>query len=173
MSKRSYHGATSHSFKWSWKVKILTSGSTVKVAKDRTIDPALLFQRFLVVSQTGDLQIDKMMNYELSPYPMSLFEAKNILCQLDKPQLAEAIRNYASPKSDNSITQTVPGTDHYVLDGGSLLHHLNWMERCTYSSIADDYASFTVKHYAKAIVVFDVYGAGPSIKNCAHQHRTR
>ena len=56
---------------------------------------------------------------------MSLFEAKNILHQLDKPQLAEAIRNYASPKSENAITQTVPGTDRYVLDEGSLLHHLN------------------------------------------------
>ena len=60
------------------------------------------------MSQTGDLQIDEMMNYELSLY---------ILRQLDKPQLAEAIRNYASPKSDNAITQAVPGTDHYVLYG--------------------------------------------------------
>ena len=60
------------------------------------------------MSQTGDLQIDEMMNYELSPYPY----------QLDKPQLAEVIRNYASAKSDNAISQTVPGMDHYVLDGG-------------------------------------------------------
>ena len=90
MSECSYHGGTSRSFKRSSKVKTLASGSVVKVAEDRTIDPALLFQRFLVVSQTGDLQIDEMMNYELSPYPMSLFEAKNILRQLDKPQLAEA-----------------------------------------------------------------------------------
>ena len=104
---------------------------------------------------------------------MSLFEAKNVLRQLDKPQLAEAIRNYASPKSDNAITQTVPGTDHYVVDRGSLLHHLKWMERCTYGSIADDYASFTVEHYAKATVVFCVYGTGPSIKDFAHQRRSR
>ena len=45
------------------------------------------------MSQSGDLQIDEMMNFELSPYAMSLFEAKNILCQLNKPQLVEAIRN--------------------------------------------------------------------------------
>ena len=77
----------------------------VKVA----VDPALLFLRFLVVSQTGDLQIDEVMNYELSPYPMSLFEAKNILRQPGKPQLAEEIKNYASLKSDNAVTQTVPG----------------------------------------------------------------
>ena len=150
MSEYSYHGVT-------------------KVAED----PALLFQRFLVVSQTGDLQIDEMINYELNPSPMSLFEAKNILRHVDKPQLAKAIRKYVSPKSDKAMTQTVQWTDHYVLDGGSLLHHLKWMERCTYSSIADDYASVTVKHYAKATVVFVVYGAGPSIKDCVHQRRSR
>lgn len=44
---------------------------------------------------------------------------------------------------------------------------------CTYSSIADDYASFTVKFYAKTTVVFDGYGVGPSIKDNAHQHRNR
>ena len=47
------------------------------------------------------------------------------------------------------------------------------MEMCTYSSIADDYASLTVKHYAKATVVFGVYGAGQSIKDYAHQRRSR
>ena len=56
----------------------IPSSRAVKVAEDRTIDPALLFQRFLVVSQTGDLRLDEVMNYELCPYPMSLFEAKNI-----------------------------------------------------------------------------------------------
>ena len=47
------------------------------------------------------------------------------------------------------------------------------MKRCTYSSIVDDYASFTVQHYGKATVVFGVYRAGPSIKDCAHQRRSR
>ena len=31
------------------------------------------------MSQTGDFQIDEVMNYELSPYPMSLFESKEHL----------------------------------------------------------------------------------------------
>lgn len=112
---------------------------------------------FLVVSQTGVLQIDEVMNYELSTYP--------ILRQPDKPQLAEAIRNYNSPKSYNAVAQAVPGSDHYVLDRG--LHRLKWMEGCTYSSITD-YASFTVKHYAKATVVLMVMGLGQ-----AHQRRSR
>lgn len=85
------------------------------------------------------------MNYELSLYPMSLFNAKDILRQPDKPQLAEAIqvRHYVSSKSDNAVTQKLLGTDHYVLDGGSLLQGLKGMEGCTYSSNADDYDSFS------------------------------
>ena len=102
-----------------------------------------------------------------------LFEAKNILRKPDKPQLAEAIRNYAKSKSDNAVTETVPMTDHFGLDGGSLLHRVKWIEGSTYSSIADDYASFTVRHYARATVVFDGYGVGPSIKDGTHQRRSR
>ncbi|KAG1681449.1 hypothetical protein GQR58_011839 [Nymphon striatum] len=119
------------------------------------------------------MTIGEVMKYELCPYPLSLFEAKNILHQPNKPQLAEAIKNYATTKSDNAVNQTVPGTDHYVLDGGSLIHRLKWTEGFTYISIADEYASFTVRHYGKATVVFDGYEAGPSTKDCSHQRRNR
>jgi len=54
------------------KAKSLGETSTVKVAPDRTIDSALLFQRFLVVSKTEEL------SYELSPFPLALFEARNV-----------------------------------------------------------------------------------------------
>jgi len=161
----------SYSHKRSLKAKTLASSKNVKVSADRSIDPALLFQRFLVVSQTGDLRLDDVMSYELSLYPMSLFEGKGVLRQADKPQLAEALRNYVNIKSDSAVTQTIPVTEHNVLDGGSLLHRLKWKEGNTYSSIADDYASFTVEHYGRATVVFDGYEVGPSIKDCTHQRR--
>ncbi|KAI3379074.1 hypothetical protein SNEBB_002215 [Seison nebaliae] len=173
VGKMDGHSVFTYSHKRSSKVKTLASNRAVTVADDRTIDPALLFQRFLVVSQTGDLRLEEVMKYELCPYPMSLFEATNILCKPDKPQLSEAIRNYAKSKSDIAVTETVPVTDHFVLDGGSLLHRVKWTEGATYISIADDYASFTVRHYAKATVVFDGYGVGPSIKDGTHQRRRR
>ena len=80
-------------------------------------------------------------------------------------------------------------TEHYVLDGGSLLHRLKWTEGSTYSSIADAYAtftvasygstyssiadayaSFTVASYGKATVIFDGYGE-PSTKDITHTRR--
>ena len=77
----------SYSFKRKARVKTLASARTVKVTDDQTIDPALLFQRFLVVSQSGDLCLDKVLYHELSPYPPSLFEAKYVLHKPDKAPL--------------------------------------------------------------------------------------
>ncbi len=163
----------SYSYKRSSKAKTLATATAVKIGDEQTIDPALLFQRFLVVSRTGDLSLDDVMSYELCPFPPALFEAKNLLRKADKPQLAESIRKHVSESSTNVVTDAIPVTEHYVLDGGSLLHRLKWTEGSTYSSIATTYASFTVRHYGNATVVFDGYDGGPSHQSNTHQRRSR
>lgn len=67
--------------------------------------------------------------------------------------------------------KTDPGTDHFVLDDGVILTTLKMNGGITYSSIADDYTSYTAKHYAT--VVFDGYEAGQSIKGQCERMRTR
>ena len=49
------------SFKRKDRAKTLADESSIKIAKDRTIDPALLFQRFLIMSQTGLLSLEDVM----------------------------------------------------------------------------------------------------------------
>ena len=90
--------------------KTLASVNAVKVAEDRTIDPALLFQRFLVVAQNGELNLHEVMKYELSPYPASLFESKYQLRKTDKPSLLEAIRKHVS-SVDDAILQFILNTE--------------------------------------------------------------
>lgn len=153
-------------YKRSMKTKTLPSSEATNVAKDKTIDTALLLQRFLVVSQTADISLDEVMAYELSPYPPSLFGAKHLLHKPNKAQLMAAIKEQSS---DDVVLKDVPEVEHYVLDGGSLLHRLRWSEGKTYCSIADNYASFTVKHYSKAMIVFDSYIGGPNTKDITHQ----
>ena len=46
------------SFKRKDRAKTLADESKIKVSQNRTIDPALLFQRFLFVSKTGDLSLE-------------------------------------------------------------------------------------------------------------------
>ena len=62
-------GQPAFTVSFSRKDKAVTLGqqSTIKIAADRTIDSALLFQRFMVVSQTGELSLEEVMRYDLSP----------------------------------------------------------------------------------------------------------
>ena len=156
------------------KVKTMASARAIEVTEDRTIDPALLFQRFLAVSQSGDLSLNEVIDHELSPYPQSLFLAKNQLRQPDKPQFRDALKEHLKIHSDGAgLLEYVPKVEHYVLDVGSLMHRLKWAEGRTYSSITDDFTSFTVEHYGNATVVFDGYSGGPTTKDNTHQRRRR
>ena len=112
------------------------------------------------------------MKYELCPYPPSLFEARDIMRKADKPQVTDSICKHALSESAHAVLDSVPETDHYVLDGGSLLHMLKWNQGDTYGSIANAYASFTTRTYGAAIIVFDGYD-GPSTKDNTYQRRKR
>jgi len=89
--------------------------------------------------------------------------------KVDKPQLAQAIRDHATDLSSKAVINSVPETDCYMLDGGSLLHRLPWKTGDSYGAIAESYVDFTVRHYGQATVVFDGYSEGPSIKDNTHQ----
>ena len=123
----------SYSHKRTNAVETLASTKAVTVDKERGIDPAVLFQRYIVVSQSGDICLEEVMTYELSPYPPSLFEGKNLLRKPDKAPLLQAVRSHAAPSND-AIRQVNPKTDHYVLDGGSLIHRLKWTDGSTYNN---------------------------------------
>ena len=84
---------------------------------------------------------------------------------LNKPQLAQAIRDHVANLSSKDVMNSIPKTDCYVLDGGSLIHRLPWEKGDSYSAIAESYADLTVTHYGQARVVFDGYGECPSIKD--------
>ena len=113
-------GQPAFTFSFSRKDKAVTLGqqSTIKIAPDRTIDYALLFQRFMVAYQTGELYLEEVMRYELSPFPRALFEARHVFRKADKPQLAHTIRDYAS----DAMLDCVPESTRHVIDGVSLLH---------------------------------------------------
>ena len=75
------------------------------------------------------------MFYELSPYPAALFEARGIFRKADKPQLAQAVTELVSMESDKAILNSIPPTQQYLLDGGSLIHRLPWKRGGSYGVI--------------------------------------
>ena len=180
-------------FKRNERVKNMSSEITLDKKEDVRIDPALLFQRLLVVAQSNPVDMQEIMTYELSAYPLSLFESPTLLRKADKPKLMDAIvhqvkSDHTDELLDNTKDNTdehilddpenptpvneISTTDQYVLDGGSLLHRIRWTKHSTYTEIANSYAKFVNANYGKAIVVFDGYESGPSTKDMIHSRRT-
>ncbi|KAH3884061.1 hypothetical protein DPMN_008033 [Dreissena polymorpha] len=79
-----------YKFTRKYRAKSLWNSLAGKIASDSAFDHSLLFQRFLVVSKYGDPSLAVVLS-ELSSHPAAFFEAKNILCTADKPQIAQAI----------------------------------------------------------------------------------
>ena len=75
----------SYTYEWKAQVETLSVSPTIKITEDQAIDPTLLFQRLLIISQSGELGLDEVLHYKL-------FEAKNILRKPDKAQMLEAIQ---------------------------------------------------------------------------------
>ena len=63
----------------------------------------------------------------------------NIRRKADTPQLAQAIRDNAADLSSEALMNSIPKTDCYVLDSGSLLHRLPWKKGDSYNAIAESY----------------------------------
>ena len=85
-----------------------------------------------MVPQSGYLCQEEVMNYELSPYPPSLIERKIILRKPDKAPLLHAVRRHVTSSND-AILQVMPKTEHYVLEGCSLIHLLKLNYGNTYN----------------------------------------
>ncbi|KAK0139980.1 hypothetical protein N1851_023087 [Merluccius polli] len=63
---------------------------------------------FLIMSKTGQFSLEDVMSYELCSFPAALFEGK-------------AVTEFSSKKSNKTVLDSIPPTEHYVLDGGSLI----------------------------------------------------
>ncbi|KAH3848144.1 hypothetical protein DPMN_090494 [Dreissena polymorpha] len=68
-----------YKFTRKYRAKALENSLAVKIASDRAFNPALLFQRFLLVSKSGDPSLAVVWSFELSSHPAAFFETKNIL----------------------------------------------------------------------------------------------
>jgi hypothetical protein len=162
----------SYSFKRSDQVRTMVSSSAVPVSPDRSINTILLFQRFLVASRSAEVSAEEVMSYELSAFPISLFQDKSLIRKADKHHLAQAIDSHYCKQTTN-VDHVIPQNTKYVLDGGSLLHRLKWNKGVTYGEISKSYATFTLKHYGKAVIAYDDYEEGPTIKDNTHLRRLR
>lgn len=161
---------TEFTFKRSKQVKPM---KTVHVVQGKNnsfvIEPEVLFQRLLLCAQTNALNLHELFSYELCTYPASLFDKQGLMRESSKSQLASYIRDIAVIEEG----VLMPGTVHYIIDGGFLLHRLPWSQKETFEDIFTAYVKYVQNKYGKATIVFDGYGEELCTKAEAHKRRTK
>ena len=155
-----------YTFKRSKQVVTMSSDPCTKTRENVVdVDPQLLFQRITAVSMSGHDDYPDLFKYELATHPPSLFDNNGLPRQANKSQLADALWKLGTLEPVLSISTDV----QYVLDGGSLLHHIPWRKDATFSDICQEYVIFMERHYKNATIVFD----GPSTKDVTHLRRCK
>ena len=126
-----------------------------------TIDPLTLFLRLLVaVERKPEDEITNYFNYELRPYPMSLFKDGKT-----RPSNKSKLKTFLM--KDTKQIDASPETTE-IFDGGALLWCCNWKKYALFEYIFEKYSRFLSYHNFD-IVVFDGYA--PSTKDATHRKR--
>lgn len=123
-------------FKRSGRVLPLQSISSLIKVRDNVetvVDPLLLFQRISLHKKFSDNLLG-LLQYELSPYKMALFEDGSIR-KTNKSSLFHHIENIITPELNiDNIT--------YIIDGGFLLHRVIWQKDTTFGYVIDQYIQY-------------------------------
>ncbi|CAH2085135.1 unnamed protein product [Euphydryas editha] len=141
------------SFSKVFKVKTLAAAKDgMHIGDDFvSVDTFLLIQRISAFFHGNEKLTRKALSYELSPFPLSLFDEHGLMRKTAKSELYKIFEPcLQSPALTlNSI---------YVIDGGWLLHHVVWPHGKKYIEILHNYYTFIVKNFGlQATVIFDGY----------------
>ena len=138
------------------------------VDKASSLDPQLLFQRILALTEvSSDVDLKTCLGFELACYPAALFSEDGYIRDANKSNLAKEILSMTNHPDYVDISSE----HHIVKDGGSLLYDVKWERGEAVASIIKKYVShLDLTHSGKNChVVFDGYRN--STKDLCHQKR--
>uniref|UniRef100_UPI00358F612F uncharacterized protein n=1 Tax=Myxine glutinosa TaxID=7769 RepID=UPI00358F612F len=154
------------------KIKALSSLRKFPLVNEKKIhlDSLKLFNRLIIFAQR-DMTVETSLQYELTPFPLSLFSNKD-------QKMNKANKADFSNTSLKALTDPLDLTNQpcctLVIDGGWLVYMVKWEQRQTWQEIANSYLSY-VQYLGccsqKIIVVFDGYSRSP--KDHDHIRRTK
>ncbi|XP_048000447.1 uncharacterized protein LOC125237427 isoform X2 [Leguminivora glycinivorella] len=105
------------------------------------LEPDTILKR---IDKTSKERNESFFEYELAPYPMSLFDDRG-MSEANKSSLFDQFLPVEITDGDNRF---------HVLDGEFLLRKVTWKEGATVSNISYAYVEYVKKHYKNAIVMF-------------------
>ena len=112
---------------------------------------------------------ERALGYELGPFPMSLFSAKDqLMYEADKAAFAQSSLKQNASLVD--ISQFSVG--YLVVDGGWLLRQCSWDKGATWRTIGSNYAQY-VQHMGKHAKEIEVHFDGYNSSTKDHTHRRR
>ena len=100
---------------------------------DVHVDPQLLFQRLLTVSDHSLDNPVEVFKHELCSYPVSLFDKSGLLRESQKSVLSHAISDMGCCGVETLPTDPIK----YILDGVSLIHRIPWKSSSTFHQICN------------------------------------
>ena len=142
------------------KVKALSSLRKIPTVNEQKIhlDSVKLFNRLIIFAQ-GEMTVRTSLQYELTPFPLSLFSNKDQ--KMNKANNVNFSKTSMKASTDPlDLTNQPCGT--LVIDGGWLLymHMVKWEQQQTWQEIANSYLNYVHRLgrcSKKIIVVFDGY----------------
>ena len=128
---------------------LITVNSAIKIHNEKIpVDPTVLFQR-ICIAKKSDEQLKGYMSYELAPYPLSIFN-EGVFRKTDKSKLFDLFTTYDDILEQDDCV--------YIIDGGMLLHRVQWKKNDKFNDIFKSYVSYIKSHFkTDVIVVFDGY----------------
>ena len=112
------------------------------------LDTGLIFARAMTLTQSRDIDVKNLLEYELAPIPTAIFEEKDELPVLKiakskstmKKQLQVEVSSHVSDKSDGVI-----------LDGCAILWVIHWPLDGTLRHFMDGFNQYVVKKMSTCI----------------------
>ena len=93
-----------------------------------SVDPKLLFQRLIVMTEDSSVTLDEALRYELTSFPPSIFEDVNIMRPANKSALADEVDRMYNHDKLCTPDQLPSLVTRFVLDGGFLIQRLTWQK---------------------------------------------
>ena len=154
------------SMKTSKKCKNLAAlQKKVKVGDKKVyIEKTMLFNRLIIMAER-DEGIEEIFKFELTPVPTSIFTMDRMMRKPPKHEFGRMLKE-TSTKLDLDMSRKM-----HVVDGGWLLHQVNWNSGATIKTIVDTYVRYVQAKFKDSTVVFDGYGDESSTKDHEHMRR--